>query len=179
MLRKSARIFATIGVLIVPYCATATTAFGTDFFLRPTSLSMVEEWTPQMSFFVSNPGDRAIVLTVSTRRRGPVLASQETEEIALKALPSEIVLRAGERKIIRLDYISEQTSRSNHFEVVVEQLPIIYLKPGEEKLPETMLVTRYVAEVEVRSRETRSQYAMTGFDRAMEAGFPRSAGASN
>jgi len=147
-------------------------ASSTDFFLRPTSLSMVEEWTPQMSFFVSNPSDRTIVLKVDTRQRGPALASDKTKEVALKALPAEIVLKAGERKIIRLEYVWERMPRSKHFEVVVEQLPILYLKPGDEELPETMLVTRYVAEVEVRPRQTRSHYAMTGFGRALETGYP-------
>ena len=98
------------------------------------------------------------------------------EEVALKALPAEIVLRAGERKVIRLDYRPEKLPRSDHFEVVVEQLPIIYLKPGETSLPDTMLVTRYVAEIEVRPRQARSQYSMTGFGRTLETGFPTLAG---
>lgn len=168
------RVFVTLMLALMSMGASST-----DFFLRPTSLSMVEDWTPQMSFFVSNPSDRTIVLKVDTRQRGPALASDTTEEVALKAFPAEIVLKAGERKIIRLDYVRGRMPLSNHFEVVVEQLPILYLKPGEEELPETMLVTRYVAEVEVRPRATRSRYAMTGFGRASETGYPVLVSAQN
>ncbi len=177
MLKKTTKILTFICAGFCLSGLTAMKALSIDFFLRPTSLSMVEDWTPQMSFYVSNPGDRTIVLKIDTRRRGAVLASDQPEEVPLKALPAEIVLKSGERKVIRLDYIPDKAFRSNHFEVVVEQLPIIYLKPGEDELPETMLVTRYVAEVEVRPRKTRSQYAMTGFGRALETESPKSVGA--
>lgn len=152
---------------------------ATDFFLRPTNLSMIDGWTSQLSFFVSNPSERTIVLKIETRHAGTVLASNQPEEIALKALPAEIVLKAGARKIIRLDYTANQYRKSNHYEVVVEQLPIIYLKPGEGTLPQTMLVTRYVAEVEVRPREAQKQYAMTGFGRDYAKELPIPAGAQD
>lgn len=150
----------------------AAPAGATDFFLRPTNLSMVEDWTSQLSFFVSNPSDRTIVLQVETRRTRTVLASAKPEEVALKALPAQIVLGAGERKVIRLDYDPRKYQSSGHYEVVVEQLPIIYLKPGDDAMPDTMLVTRYVAEVEVRQRKSRKQYAMTGFGRDFETDKP-------
>ena len=172
MFKKTPSLLVTLWPLLGVFCLAPTSVSGTDFFLRPTSLSMVEDWTPAMSFFVSNPSDRTIVLRVDTRERGPVLASETAEEIALTALPAEIVLRAGDRRIIRLDYIPDRMDGSKHFEVIVEQLPIIYLKPGEDTLPETMLITRYVADVEVRPRTSRSLYAMTGFGRAFETNRP-------
>ena len=159
----------TYAFLVSGVCQSAS---ATDFFLRPTNLSMIDDWTPQLSFFVSNPSKRTIVLKIETRQAGALSASSKPEEIALKALPAEIVLKAGERKIIRLDYVVAQIPQSNNYEVVVEQLPIVYLKPGEDTLPETMLVTRYVAEVEVRPRQSRNRYAMTGFGRNFETGMP-------
>ena len=177
MLNNASNFLVSLCSLIGVFCLAATSASGTDFFLRPTNLSMVEDWTPSMSFFVSNPSDRTIVLRVDTRERGPVLAAEKTEEIALTALPAEIVLKAGDRRVIRLDYYPNKMAGSEHFEVIVEQLPIIYLTPGEDTLPETMLITRYVAEIEVRPRKTRSQYAMTGFGRDFETNRPSLAAA--
>lgn len=159
------RIILTLAWLVSIF---SLPAGATDFFLRPTNISMIDDWTPQLSFFVSNPSDRTIVLKVETRHTRTVLASTQPDEIALKALPAEIVLKAGERKIIRLDYTPGSYQSSLHYEVLVEQLPIIYLKPGDDNMPETMLVTRYVAEVEVRRRKSRQQYAMTAFDRNLE-----------
>lgn len=161
-----------ISALALLATSLAVPAGATDFFLRPTNISMVEDWTPQLSFFVSNPSDRTIVLQVETRQARAVLASIESQEIALKALPAQIVLRAGERKIIRLDYDPRNYQPSSHYEVVVEQLPIIYLKPGDDAMPDTMLVTRYVAEIEVRLRKSRKQYAMIGFGRDLQADKP-------
>ncbi len=147
-------------------------ASAIDFFLRPTNVSMVEDWSPQLSFFVSNPGERTIVLKVETRQTRTMLASTIPAVIALKALPAEIVLKAGERKIIKLDYSPADYRAFGHYEIVVEQLPVIYLRPGEDAMPETMLVTRYIAEVEVRRRKSQSQYAMTAFGRDFHKGLP-------
>lgn len=169
----------TISAFVLLASIIAAPAGATDFFLRPTNLSMVEGWTRQLSFFVSNPSDRTIVLQVETRQTRTVLAAAKPEQIALTALPAQIVLKAGERKIIRLEYDPHADHAANHYEVVVEQLPIIYLKPGDDAMPDTMLVTRYVAEVEVRLRSSRKQYAMTGFDREFETGTSMRAGSSN
>ena len=172
MQKKTTHFLKVISILAFLVSGVCLPAGATDFFLRPTNLSMIDDWTPQLAFFVSNPSERTIVLKIETRQAGSVLASSKSEEIALRALPAEIVLKAGERKIIRLDYVIAQIPQSNHYEVVVEQLPIVYLKPGENTLPETMLVTRYVAEVEVRPRQSRNRYAMTGFGRNFETGMP-------
>lgn len=169
----------TISAFVLLASIVAVPADATDFFLRPTHLSMVEDWTPQLSFFVSNPSDRTIVLQVETRQTRAVLAAVKPEEVALKALPAQIVLKAGERKIIRLEYDPRVDHAANHYEVVVEQLPIIYLRPGDEAMPDTMLVTRYVADVEVRLRSSRKQYAMTGFDRNFETSQTKRAGSRN
>lgn len=163
MLKKTPKTLACIGM----WFGLSSGLSAADFSFQPTSLSMIESWTPQMSFFVSNPSERTIVLKVDTQLRGPMLASEKTQDVALTALPAEIVLQAGERKVIRLDYISESMPRSGNFEVVVEQLPIMYLTPGEAPLPATMVVKRYVAEIEVRPRGTISQYAMTDFQRGL------------
>ncbi len=172
MRKKPTHFLTAIFTLALSLSGVCQSAGATDFFLRPTNLSMIDGWTPQLAFFVSNPSERTIVLKIATREAGAVLASSKPEEISLRALPAQIVLKAGERKIIRLDYVIAQIPQSNHYEVVVEQLPIVYLKPGENTLPETMLVTRYVAEVEVRPHQSRSRYAMTGFGRNFETGMP-------
>lgn len=124
---------------------------------------MVEDWTPKLSFFVSNPSDRTIVLKVDTFAAEKPGEAMESKALTLQATPAEVVLRPGGRRVISLDVSKLPTQQVIDYQLVVEQLPIIYLKPHESNLPKTMAVTRYVADIKVRPRTDAKSYALTGF----------------
>ncbi len=174
VLRKFALVLLAMLAASTPYYVQAT-----DFYLRPKSLSMVDDWTPKLSFFVSNPGDRTIVLKVDTLAAEKPGEANGSKTLALQATPAEVVLRPGGRRVISLDVSKLPKEQVIDYQLVVEQLPIIYLKPHETNLPKTMAVTRYVADIRVRPRTNAKPYALTGFglhaDRtvAMHASCPK------
>lgn len=164
--RQNAQLLFFFIFDLVLACAAPVEA--TDFFLRPTSLTMVDDWTPSLSFFVSNPTDRTIVLKVETHAKEDAASTMSAETLALKATPTEVVLKPGSRRVISLNYRSNQKQEMGDYQIVVEQLPIIYLKPHETNLPKTMIVTRYEADIKIRQHGNSEAYALNGLGQRLE-----------
>lgn len=136
-----------------------------DYYFRPTNLAMLESWSNELSFTVSNPSKMPIVLKLTSRSVGVQNANYETASMALSVLPATMVLMPGERRLVNLMYeMGSSFDRVSSHELVVEQLPILYVSPGKLKASSLMTVTRYTAEIEVRERGTKQhQYAFSQF----------------
>lgn len=140
---------------------------ATDYFFRPASLAMAGAWTSNLEFIVSNPSRYPVVLEISTKEVGVLLAAEGQTRSVLRALPASLVVRPGEVHRVELEVDDARNLKSpSSFEITVEQLPILYVNPGEARVPDIMTVTRYTASVAVRVREPENQYAMTTINRA-------------
>lgn len=136
-----------------------------DYYFRPTNLAMLESWSNDLNFTVSNPSKMPIVLKLTTRSVGVLNAGYKTTSTVLKVFPATMVVMPGERKTINLEYEMDNSfSGASSYEVVVEQLPILYVSPGRPKASNLMTITRYTAEIEIRGKGTKQhQYAFNQF----------------
>ncbi|WP_262693638.1 hypothetical protein [Kordiimonas aquimaris] len=137
-------------------------AFSSDYYFRPTRVAMVHSWTPDLEFVVSNPSDKPVLLNLSTAEVGIMNANLKSRVSALKVFPKRVLLQPGESRAITIEHDTQ--SMQSSYEIVVDQVPIWFGKPGGVKMPKTMTVTRYTAEVIARSGgEARKQFAVSGF----------------
>lgn len=156
----------TLYLAAVLFWVTISPAIGAaDYYFRPTSLAMLESWSNELSFTVSNPSTKPIVLKLTSRSVGVLNANYETASMALSVLPATMVLMPGERRLVNLTYeVGSSFDRVSSHELIVEQLPILYVSPGKPKASSLMTVTRYTAEIEVRKRGAKQhQYAFSQF----------------
>lgn len=145
-------------------------AAASDYYFRPTNIAMVQSWTKELNFTVSNPSKMPIVLKISSRQVGIMPTKNENGPSALAVLPASVVLMPGETQRIDVAYREENAfSEMSSFEVTVEQLPILFMVPGTIRTPRMMDVKRYVADIEVWQRQVGGyQYAFNRIDQSLE-----------
>lgn len=153
----------TLSLMIILYMSFSTSA--SDYYFRPTDIAMVSGWNSELSFTVSNPNSRTVVLEVSVRETGVLYARNSPQIMPLQALPARIILKPGTSQIITVDYQNQTPASENHsYEIAVKQLPILYTKPSEKRPTNLMTVTQYYADIAVRDRNYDRQYALTDFE---------------
>lgn len=159
--------------LLLILCAEAAVqnSRATDYYFRPTNIAMADRWTNDLSFVISNPNKVPVVLKLSARQVGVQKAQFVSSPAALRLSATSLVINPGEQRKLNLDY-SPQNYHQPHlsYAIVVEQLPILYVSPGSKYKPDTMLITRYTVDVEVRgSDRVQRQFAINKFGRKSEA----------
>lgn len=152
------------GILVSTMITTSISS--SDYYFRPANLAMVGDWQKTLTFVVSNPGDKAIALEVGIKAVGVMPADMTSMPVGVEVAPSRILLRAGARELITVTYAGAAGANFiPSYEVWVEQLPLLYVSPGQRSVPTLMNITRYVAEIEVRQQLDHRQYAMTAIER--------------
>lgn len=136
-------------------------AKAADYYFRPTNVAMIDSWTNELSFTISNPGKVPVVLKLKAHPVGAQKAQFRHLPDVLGISANTLVLKPGERREINLDYRPQSAVQQfSSYEVTVEQLPILYVLPGSTQKSGLMNVTRYTAEIEIRERGPRQlQYA--------------------
>ena len=127
---------------------------------------MVGNWSRDLNFTVTNPGRSPVVLSLKARPAGFMPLAARNRPVALDVFPARVLLLPGESKSVTLDYV-ELKGREVHgsYELVVEQLPILFVTPGSSRVPDIMTVTRYTAAIDVRLQDgPRRQYAMQALE---------------
>lgn len=137
-----------------------------DYYFRPTSLAMVGNWNRDLSFTVSNPGKNPVVLSLKALPSGLIPLAARNRPVALEVFPARVLLLPGESKSVKIDYFRRQDSQApTSYELVVEQLPILFVKPGGIDESDIMTVTRYTASIDVRLRDgLPRQFAMQALE---------------
>lgn len=136
-------------------------AKAADYYFRPTNVAMIDSWTNELSFTISNPGKVPVVLKLKAHPVGAQKAQFRQLPDILGISARTLILKPGETTEINLDYRPQSAVQQlSSYEVTVEQLPILYVLPGSAQKPGLMNVTRYTAEIEIRERDTQQfQYA--------------------
>lgn len=141
------RFFCLHAVLFLSIPASAA-----DYFFRPVDMASFQSWSSTLQFKLINPSDRPVVLKVSVKESGILLAEISDKPVQLTAVPASLLVPPGSSKLVTLKYqdFGRDLAEEN-YEIIVEQMPIWFGKPGSSKAPELMRVTRYISDVKVKS----------------------------
>lgn len=87
-----------------------------------------------------------------------MLALETDQPLALSVFPATVLMNPESKRLVSVSYENMGVrSEQESYEVIVEQLPIWFARPGEYNFPDTMDVRRYITEVKVRPGKTEQQ----------------------
>ena len=145
-MQQRARAFLLTGLMLL--CAPPLRS--ADYYFGPENWNIAIGWTSDLGLIVENNNITPILLQLTIE---PMEYTQEPrlDQSKLEVLPLQILLRAREKRDVALNYLSIGPSTGiERYKLQVEQLPVLFVKPGTNKVPPTMKVRNYQADILVR-----------------------------
>ena len=119
---------------------------ASEYFFRPTSIAAFQTWQPTLEFLLVNSGRTSIVVKAIA-----IETTDGTQGCALTA-NTKMILVPPRRAIIAIFECQGliQTNRQGTYTLKVEQVPILFVRPGTVPQKDTMLLRNFTASVIVR-----------------------------
>jgi hypothetical protein len=127
----------------------------------PVSETVSERLPSQAAFVVHNDGMTPALFRVRVQEVGLLLLGQGSYSSVLSAEPSEILLRPGEQQTVMLKAV-QPLNRTRDFQVHVEQAPVLFSAPGQNRRPRDMTIHRTILTYTVAGKEDAVSHAANG-----------------
>lgn len=146
-MKRAAFLLAAVGSAI--FLQTPLWAADTQLSLVAAAYSPSTKRLNQPDFILRNDGGRPALFQVTVRLRGVTKAVLVATDGNVAVWPQQLLLLPGQRKTISLEAKSPVAEEA-HYDVFVEQLPVLFGPPGDTGKDQFMTVKRFVASVSVR-----------------------------
>lgn len=118
---------------------------------------------PRMAYTVSNDGARPIAVEVQVMRRSIDVEGNESLSAAQEMVvyPSQLVIAAGERRTVIVEWQGGVVEEEQPFRVIAEQVPVSFAESGEQQARIRMNL-RYVASLYLRPPGSEAEPVVVG-----------------
>ncbi len=156
-MKRAIQTLAVLGALLAP--SSTGLANSISLSLASTDYTSTQKEAAVPSISLKNSGMHPAMFSVTVRASGNQYAVLSSNRPVVSAFPDQLLLLPGKEKKVSLQ-INGKIRMEQRFDVIVEQLPVIFGSPGAAQTADIMTVKRFVTSITVRpSGDTATVFA--------------------